>query len=1039
LKRILTKVLKYTGISLLSFVALLFILPYFFPKTISNGVKSWTNNNINGTINFSRLHLSFFRHFPSLTLSLSDFSLKGSNPFPNDTLIAASEISFGINLHSVFFEKKITINQIFLDAAAINVQVDSLGNANYNVYKAGKNNNSSATNDSSSASLNIQKIQITHCRLNYNDRSIPMIIHALDFNYNGAGDLSHAIFDLNSHLDIKALDFQFDHEDYLSNKEIHADLVTQINTNSLSLLFRQNFININKLKLDFTGSFKFLKNGYSLDFSAGTKTIKLYTLITALPPKYLDWLTKSKVEGDANLLFSLKGDYIASQNIKPNVRFNMAIRNGQIAYNGSEPLSDLQLRFQTLLPALNTDSLRIALDTLSFKMGSDAFDAHIHILGVDTPLIIAQVHSDVDLGKVQQAVGFKGIDLKGRLKLDLKADGHYLAIADPKAGQIIKTIPNYEAVAVMSNGYFKMSSLPQGISNINFNIKAQCNDGNYKHSKILISDLRATALNNSFQGHANIDNLVDYQMDAEVHSNINLAEIKNFIPLDSLELAGHLKLNTTIEGKYVPERRLFPNIKLDLDLQQGSVQTKYYPHPITQIEVQANINDPSGNAQGLAIELKPVSFTFEGKPFKVAASLSNLDDLHYKVQAAGVLDIQKIYKVFSQKDLDVSGLATMNLSLEGRQSDASKGLYSRLHNSGTLQLEQVKIRHPKYLPLPLTITQGLFSFQNDKMQFRDFKAIYGHSDFKLNGYLQNVINYALSDKATLKGAFTLHSDKILVDEFMPQASVAIASQGTSTPVVKDTSGVFMVPANLSLSLETNIGKILYDGLPLQDFSGTMIIDSARVKVKKTTFKLIGTTMNMDLSYQGLNANSAQFALGIQAKDFDVRKAYDEIKLFHDLAPAAAKAKGIVSLDYQLKGRLDRNMDPVYSSLSGAGLLSVRNVQFAGFKLLNSISSETGKSEIHDPNVKDVALKTTIKNNVITLEKVKIKMAGFRMRIEGQSSFDKKISFKIRLGLPPLGIIGIPMRVTGTSENPKVKVTREEADSLEAKEDDSPGP
>src|ERR1044072_7923587 len=97
-KRILLRTLKYTGISLGSFVVLLFILPYCFPDTIAIAIKSWTNNNIKGKVNFSRMHLSFLKHFPSLTLTLSDFSLKGSDPYPNDTLVATNEIAFGINL-----------------------------------------------------------------------------------------------------------------------------------------------------------------------------------------------------------------------------------------------------------------------------------------------------------------------------------------------------------------------------------------------------------------------------------------------------------------------------------------------------------------------------------------------------------------------------------------------------------------------------------------------------------------------------------------------------------------------------------------------------------------------------------------------------------------------------------------------------------------------------------------------------------------------------------------------------------------------------
>ena len=48
------------------------------------------------------------------------------------------------------------------------------------------------------------------------------------------------------------------------------------------------------------------------------------------------------------------------------------------------------------------------------------------------------------------------------------------------------------------------------------------------------------------------------------------------------------------------------------------------------------------------------------------------------------------------------------------------------------------------------------------------------------------------------------------------------------------------------------------------------------------------------------------------------------------------------------------------------------------------------------------------------------MAGFRFRISGETNFNGQINLKTRLGLPPLGIFGIPMRVLGTQEKPVFK-------------------
>jgi len=125
--------------------------------------------------------------------------------------------------------------------------------------------------------------------------------------------------------------------------------------------------------------------------------------------------------------------------------------------------------------------------------------------------------------------------------------------------------------------------------------------------------------------------------------------------------------------------------------------------------------------------------------------------------------------------------------------------------------------------------------------------------------------------------------------------------------------------------------------------------------------------------------------------------------------------------------LDGNMTPVFPSLLGGGTLSVKNVKMKGFKLLNTVSQKTETEALKDPDISKIDIKTTVKNNIIKIERFKFKVSGFRPRIEGETSFDGKINLKMRIGLPPLGIIGIPIKVTGTQENPIIGLGKKTED------------
>ena len=117
MKKIVVKSLKIFGITIVVLLLVMFLFPIIFPGKIEKEIKSFANENLNGELNFKEANLSFFNHFPSLTLSLEEFSLKGSEPFKKDTLVSANEIAFGINLKDLIFDGKVTIDEIYLSDA----------------------------------------------------------------------------------------------------------------------------------------------------------------------------------------------------------------------------------------------------------------------------------------------------------------------------------------------------------------------------------------------------------------------------------------------------------------------------------------------------------------------------------------------------------------------------------------------------------------------------------------------------------------------------------------------------------------------------------------------------------------------------------------------------------------------------------------------------------------------------------------------------------------------------------------------------------
>jgi len=1021
IKKPLVKTLKISGIVLGSIILLMFLLPYLFPQTVTSKIKGWINGNINGNISFSGTSLSFFKKFPALTLTLYDVNLQGSAPFQKDTLIAAKELSLGIDLSSLF-KSKINIDKIFLNRAFINIQVDSAGKANYSIYK-GAQQSTTASSDTSGASLGIDQILIEDSHLVYNDLSIPTKINARNFNYKGSGDLSKDVFTLHSHTDIGSIDFYYDNQPYVLSKKVNADLVTNINTKSLAFEFQKNDLKINQLPVQFKGRFAFIKDGYDMDFKIDSHETNLNDIFTAMPAAYLKMLDKTDVKGIGDIKIALTGKYIAKDNIKPDFSMNLMVRNGYVANKATpSPVRNLYLNMETRLPHLNMDSLYVNVDSIYFNIDKDYFSSVIRVKGVKSPYVYAKVNTEIDMDKWTRAFGIKAFDVRGRYSMHLLSEGRYTTGIirkglRKKVDTVITSVPKFSMQSSFKNGYFKYASLPEAVSNISFNMKADCPDNNYKHISMSIDNLYATALTNYIKGYFKLSNADTFPIDAKIETKFHLADLKKFYPADSLfDVKGNLDANMQIKGNYIAAQKKFPVMVANIIMKDGSVKTKYYPHPIQNIQVNTTIINRTGTLNGMKVFIKPISFNFEGEPFFLKASLNNFADVEYNINSQGTINIGRIYKVFAIKGYNVDGAVTANVSLKGKQSDAVAGHYDKLSNSGTLKVKNISLTTEMF-PKPFYITKGVFSFNQDKMNFDAFTAKYGNSTLVLNGALSNVINYAIKPGSVLKGDFNLSSDLITVDDFMVFAGTPDAPKPKSAP-----SGVIMVPKNLDLNFTAAVKKIKYQTLTLTDAKGQMAINNGNIDMKSTGFTIIGTPVTMDATYTNTSARMAFFNYHINAKDFDIKKAYDHIKLFHDMVTTAAYAQGLVSLDYQISGKLNSNMQPVYPSLKGGGTLSAKKIQLHGYKLFGAMGKAASKDSVNNnADVSQVNIKSTIANNVITIERTKLRMAGFRARFEGKVNFDKQMDIKFRLGLPPLGIIGIPMNITGTQDNPKVRL------------------
>ena len=108
------KFLKILGGLLALILLALVLIPYFFKDQIVEKIKEKANEQLNAVLTFEDVDLTFFAHFPKLTLELHEFKISGIDQFEGTDLVDIRSLEMTIGLAKLFKGETPEIIDIYL-------------------------------------------------------------------------------------------------------------------------------------------------------------------------------------------------------------------------------------------------------------------------------------------------------------------------------------------------------------------------------------------------------------------------------------------------------------------------------------------------------------------------------------------------------------------------------------------------------------------------------------------------------------------------------------------------------------------------------------------------------------------------------------------------------------------------------------------------------------------------------------------------------------------------------------------------------------
>lgn len=578
------------------------------------------------------------------------------------------------------------------------------------------------------------------------------------------------------------------------------------------------------------------------------------------------------------------------------IKSNTRVEKMMASFENIEYLRDKKLEANIVLTANLPDQIytfrenEISINDFSFgfdgsvSFPEDATNLDLSFYGNDNSvksllsLIPGAYKKDYAHIEAQGSVDFKGF-----------IEGNYME--DPE------TYPAFSIQMLASNGMIKYPDLPKSISNIQFGLNIENNTGVYERTIIDLKQLRMNLGENAIEASVRIKNLVDYDMDARIVADLNLAEVMNYYPVDSTEMAGNLKINLEAHG-------IYDTVKHTLPLK--------------------------GNLM--------------------------INDLFYR----------------------------SNILTQG-----------------------------------LNIRSSMISATSDHIEVQEFNGAVGRSDVTFKGNLTNYLDYFLYDDAVLKGRLDFLSKRVDLNEWLTE-------DDSGEPESNDTTGVIRIPRTLDIVLNSNIEKVHYDNLILENFIGMLIIRDGAIIFDEVAFSTLGGLFSLAGIYDSDNDELPGFDFNLSIQKLSIPESYRHFMTIQKLAPIAEIMQGNFSSDIKLAGKLSPDLTPVFSTLTGKGIVKIADAAIKGAqsKILSGITQVSKlTNESTNVTLSDVILNTQIENGKVFTQPFNIRFGENKALIAGSSGLDGSIDYNVKLDVPPQLIQSagsLFSSVTGKEINPGAK-------------------
>jgi len=735
----------------------------------------------------------------------------------------------------------------------------------------------------------------------------------------------------------------------------------------------------------------------------GVLVVLLLIALAVIPRFYKDEI-EQYIKEDINKNFNAQIDYktLSLSLFKDFPNLNIAIKG--ISIDGIERFQDVSLASVGNLDlSLNAKKVFLDKDLVINKMSIDELNLNLLVLknGEANYTILKENPNDsTNTEKKSFELKLKKYELtNANIQYENEASGLTLFIQNLDhfgAGKITE-----KAYELQTRTEAETFDLDYGIHYVNkakvnlesdVLIEENYNKYTFENADLTVNDLEVVlAKSIIYLKEEDIDLDIAFQTKQnELKQILSLIPAEYLTGLEKVKTGGNATVEGFVNGTY--NEKHFPAFQVNVNVSNGSLKYPNLPETLSDIYLDSEIDFAGGKSlDDITIDLPKIQFSVADNVLDGQLFVSNpTSDPFIRTEFKSILDLKKLMNAIEITGVqELEGLLDADFKLDGRLSAIQKKQYDNFIASGFLNLEDLKYKSTSF-PQILKVPKANMTLSPQALRMDDVKAFIGENDFAFQGNISNYILYLLNKDEVLQADFTVHSDKIDLNDFL--------TEETSENEDKESASIIKIPKNIAVSLAADATNLKYKDLDLKDVKGTLKIKEGKAVFDAVLLKTLDGEVKLNGNYDSTTETPVS-NLDVDIQKMSITKSANSFSTFQAFAPILQRVQGDFFSDMTLDIALDGQMNPVLSSLKAQGNFNTDSIQLQGIDVMQNLGKMLKINALENPAIDRIKANFSIENGTMSIKPFNFKLNDISAGLQGKVNLDKQIDFVLSLAIP----------------------------------------